>query len=174
MAATWCPDCRAFMADGTTCHECRRRRAWGTVNRAIFELLDFRKTTRGVQGFESLNADFSVLTELEAVAMLMQERQALLHQHRRDMRDEQRAVQRGSSEAFDDGRDAGRRERTGGLVKDQVLSTPQYDLLEHLRKFGPSWPGAFHGRVVNGLLRRGLVTLDPEGRLVAAAKEPTK
>lgn len=80
MAGTWCPDCRAFMADGTTCPECRRRRAWGTINAAISELLDLRRSAYGPVG--------QVLSELEAVALLMQERQALIHRHHREIRDE--------------------------------------------------------------------------------------
>lgn len=92
----WCPDCRAWMSDGTTCHECRRRRAWGTINRAIYE------SWTGRPG--------DILEVLEAVAMLMQERQALLHHHRQTMADEQRAAQRGSAEAYSTGLDEGRRE----------------------------------------------------------------
>lgn len=98
MAGTWCPNCRAFMVDGTTCPECRRRLAWGKINLAIKELAD---------GCHPKNT--MVLGAIEAVAFLMQDRQALIHQHRRDMRDEQRAASRSSGEAFDQGRDEGRR-----------------------------------------------------------------
>ncbi len=92
MAGQWCPDCRAFMADGTTCPECRRRRAWGTINRTIHALV----------------GGTTLLTTLEAVAFLMQDRQALIDRHRREMNDEARAAQRGARDAYDQGHDDGR------------------------------------------------------------------
>jgi len=99
MTTAWCQTCRALMLDGKTCPECRRRRAWGVINDAIHELLPQRPS--------------GVFEELEAVALLMQERQALIHQHRRDMRDEARAAQRDSRDSYIQGHDEGRREGRG-------------------------------------------------------------
>lgn len=109
MAGTWCPDCRAFMADGTTCPECRRRLAWGTILGAAYLGMTFEPSGTGV-GIRPNQAGLAVIG---AVAILMQERQALLHQLRKQAVEDQRAAQRGSSEAYDDGRDAGRREGRG-------------------------------------------------------------
>ena len=92
MAGTWCPDCRAFMADGTTCPDCRRRRAWGTV-------LGILATCQVVVLNDQLKDQ-----ALEAVALLMQDRQALVHRQ---------GASRASGEAFDQGRDEGRREGRG-------------------------------------------------------------
>lgn len=101
--AAWCPTCLAgYMFQGATeCSDCTRRKSWGTV-------LGILATCRVVVLNDQLQNEV-----LAAVALLMQERQALVHQHRRDMMDEQRAASRGAGEAFDDGRDAGRREGRG-------------------------------------------------------------
>jgi hypothetical protein len=45
------------------------------------------------------------------------------------------------------------------------LSLAQSDLLEHLKKHGAAWRGAFNGSVVKALLKKGLVGLDDQDNL---------
>lgn len=117
MAGQWCPDCRAYVADlELKCQECRRRRCWGAILRVIkvaesdpwlflaFEPGEYGPPAAGYQAIDRA---------LEAVAFLMQDRQALIHQHHRAMADEQRAFSRGAGEAYDMGKDDGRREGRG-------------------------------------------------------------
>lgn len=103
----WCPDCRAYVSvkDGS-CTECRRREAWGLI-------LTTLKRWHGVADHESQVAAGELNDVLGAVGFLMQDRQALIHQHRRDMRDEARAAQRDSRDSYIQGHDEGRREGRG-------------------------------------------------------------
>lgn len=53
-----------------------------------------------------------------------------------------------------------------------VLSTPQYDLLQHLKKHGPSWRGAFRTDVAIALKRKGLIEEDGDNlRVTQAGKD---
>lgn len=102
----WCPDgCGHYIrAEDDRCADCRRRRAWGTILTALASM-------------DSLAQDVGATVHLDeslaAVALLMQDRQALVHQHRRDMTDEQKAANRAARETYDQGHDDGRRESRG-------------------------------------------------------------
>ena len=107
MTGAWCPSCRqAWAANGTDCEDCRRRRNWGVVLTAIAE----RMPLAPLGGGQGVGPTAETGAVLAAVAALMQERQALLHRHRRELRDEQREAQRGARDAYDQGRDDGRRD----------------------------------------------------------------
>jgi hypothetical protein len=107
MGTGWCPDCRAFVpAAGGECGECRRRQAWGLIVTALHRW-------HAIADHESQVVGGELNDVLGAVGFLMQDRQALIHQHRREMRDEDRAAQRGARDSYDQGRDEGRREGRG-------------------------------------------------------------
>jgi hypothetical protein len=100
----WCPTgCGHYIrAEDEQCTDCRRRRAWGTVNRAILELTDGTERDQRI-----------VLGALEAIGLLMQERQALVYRYNREALDEQRATNRAARESYDQGRNDERREGRG-------------------------------------------------------------
>jgi hypothetical protein len=88
---TWC------RGRSEACDECHRLRAWGDLAEAVYAAWRLASDEVGENG-------------LAALAFLMQERQALVHRHRREINEEAREAQRGARDSYSEGVERGRSE----------------------------------------------------------------